>query len=66
MIDVRVIEMDLPTSVKGFVYMDSTYQYVIVINARMPFEVQRSTYIHELKHIREGDLSNLLYREYPS
>ena len=62
--DVRVILIDLPTTIRGFVYEDSTYCPVIVLNARMPYEIQQRTYRHELEHINHGDLHNLDYREY--
>lgn len=64
--DIRTILEDLPTSVKGFVYLDSTYQYVIVLNARMPKEIQQKTYRHELDHIKRGEPCNLDFREYAS
>lgn len=62
--DVRVLIVDLPTTVNGFVYQDSTYNFVIVLNARMPFEIQQKTYRHEMKHIRCGDIDNMNYKEY--
>jgi len=61
---IRVVVDNLPTSVKGFVYFDSTYSPVIVLNARMPYETQKKTFDHECKHIRNGDLTNTDYREY--
>ena len=62
--DVRVIIENLPLSVKGFVFLDSTDSPCIVLNARMPEEIRRKTYNHEMKHIRNGDLTNMDYREY--
>lgn len=62
--EIRTILQDLPTSVKGFVYVDSTASYVIVLNSRMPKEIQRKTYRHELKHIRKGEVYNMNYMEY--
>lgn len=64
--DIRILLKDLPTSVKGFVYLDSTYQYVIVLNSRMTKEIQQETYRHELDHIKKGEPCNLDYREYAS
>lgn len=64
--DIRILLKDLPTSVKGFVYLDSTYQYVIVLNSRMPKEIQQKTYCHELDHIRKGEPFDLDFREYAS
>ena len=64
--DIRILLTDLPTSVKGFVYLDSTYQYVIVLNSRMSKEIQQKTYRHELDHIRKGEPFDLDFREYAS
>ena len=62
--NIRVILQDMPTSVRGLVYLDGTYSYVIVLNSRMTHEIQRKTYEHELKHIHNGETTNLLYKEY--
>lgn len=60
----RVIVMDLPTTIKGFVYIDSTYSHVIVLNARMTHEIQKQTYDHEMNHIIHGDQTDITYMEY--
>lgn len=62
--EVRVIMEDLPTKIKGFVYTDGAYNPCIVINSRMPVEIQRETYAHEIDHILRGDMDNKDYREY--
>ena len=64
MIEERTIIVDLPTTVKGFVYIDSAGIPVIVLNARMTREIQMRTYRHELKHIIDGDIDNKNYKEY--
>ena len=56
MIHVRLL--DLPTSIRGFV-RETAEGYTIVINSRMSSETQRKTYLHELEHIRRGDLDSL-------
>lgn len=56
--------MNLPTSVRGFVYHDDDGELYIVLNSRLSHEQNLSTYVHELKHIRRGDLDNLNYHEY--
>lgn len=61
---IRVVLDNLPTSIKGFVFIDSTYSPVIVLNARLPYEVQQMTFYHEWLHIKDGDLDNTDYREY--
>ena len=55
---------DLPTSVRGFVYHDDDGETYIVLNSRLSHEQNLSTYVHELKHIRRGDLDNPNYHEY--
>lgn len=55
---------DLPTSVRGFVYHDDDGEIYIVLNSRLSHEQNLSTYVHELKHIRRGDLDNPNYHEY--
>ena len=62
--DIRTLVIDLPTSVKGFVYLDSSNTPCIVLNARMTAEIQKDTYRHELDHIRHGDIDNMDYKEY--
>lgn len=62
--DYRTIVQNLPTTVKGFVYMDSTYEPVIVLNERLTYEQRRKTYRHEADHISNGDLSDMSYIEY--
>lgn len=56
--------MNLPTSVRGFVYHDDDGELYIVLNSRLSHEQNLSTYVHELKHIRRGDLDNPNYHEY--
>lgn len=55
---------DLPTSVRGFVYHDDDGEMYIVLNSRLSHEQNLSTFVHELKHIRRGDLDNTNYQEY--
>lgn len=60
----RTILTDLPTSVRGFVYQDDSGEPVIVLNARLPREQNRTTYLHEQDHIIRGDMDNPNYHEY--
>lgn len=46
--------MNLPTRIKGFVTMRGG-EPVIVLNARLNHEQNLKTYLHELKHIKNGD-----------
>lgn len=56
--------MNLPTSVRGFVYHDDDGELYIVLNSRLSHEQNLSTYVHELKHISRGDLDDPNYHEY--
>lgn len=62
--DERVILMDLPTSVRGFVFLDENGEPVIVLNARLTREQNRRTWQHERKHIERGDMHEPTYHEY--
>lgn len=64
--EIRTILANLPTTVRGFSFIDSTGSPCIVLNARMTAEIQNVTYLHELEHIRRGDNLNPLYLEYSS
>ena len=60
----EVILADLPTSVRGFVFLDDEGEPVIVVNSRLTREQNRKTFRHERRHIRRGELTNTTYREY--
>jgi len=62
--DERVILMDLPTSVRGFVFLDENGDPAIVLNARLTREQNRRTWQHERQHIERGDLNEPTYHEY--
>lgn len=49
--------INLPTTIRGYTIRDHNGDYNIYINARMTTERQMETYMHELRHIREGDFS---------
>ena len=61
---IEALLMDLPTSVRGFVYHDDDGTAHIILNARLSHEQNITTYLHELRHIRRGDLDNLNFHEY--
>ena len=50
--EVRIV--DLPPRVRGFVTRKDG-EPVIVLNARLTREQNLKTYLHELRHIRDGD-----------
>lgn len=62
--DGSAILMNLPTSIRGFVFTDENGEPVVVVNSRLPREQNIRTYIHEQNHIRNGDMENENYREY--
>ena len=60
----RVILLDLPTSVRGFVFLDENGDPAIVLNARLTREQNRRTYDHEKDHIDRDELHDQTYNEY--
>jgi hypothetical protein len=60
----RVILQDLPTSVRGFVFLGDDGDPVIVVNSRLTREQNRKTWEHERKHIADGDMYESTYIEY--
>ena len=60
----KAILVDLPTSVRGFVYLDDNGDPRIVVNARLTREQNRRTWDHEKKHIARGDMNEPNYIEY--
>ena len=50
----KVILCDMPVAIRSFVKSDGEW-HTIVINARLSRERQRECFLHELKHIRNGD-----------
>ena len=60
----EVILQDLPTSVRGFVFLGDDGEPVIVVNSRLTREQNRRTYRHEKKHIRKHQLNDPTYHEY--
>ena len=59
-----MILQDLPTSVRGFVFLGDDGEPVIVVNSRLTREQNRKTYRHERKHIENNELNNQNYHEY--
>lgn len=52
--------IDLPYAVRGFVKESSDGIYNVYLNSRYCYSQNIKTLIHELKHIRNGDLNSLL------
>lgn len=59
-----MILQDLPTSVRGFVFLGDDGEPVIVVNSRLTREQNIRTYDHEKKHIEKDELHDMTYREY--
>ena len=64
MSDYRVTLAKLPTSVRGYVYLEEDGVPRIVLNANLTREQNMRTMKHELKHIENDDLSDPDYIEY--
>ncbi len=57
----RIIYLDMPENIKGFViktFDEGEDYYSIVINPKFNWEQQEQTYRHELKHIEHDDLAD--------
>lgn len=51
---------DLPTTIGGFVVHNQDDSCTVVLNSKLTWEDNMESYIHELKHLEEGDLESLL------
>lgn len=60
----EVVLADLPTSIRGFVFLGDDGEPVIVVNSRLTREQNQRTFRHEKDHIRKGQLADTAYREY--
>jgi hypothetical protein len=58
--DIVVRLMDLPYSIRGFVVESPDGFYNVYLNARYCYDQNTLTMVHELKHIRNGDLNSIL------
>ena len=57
----KVILLDLPCAVHGFVVSDGFDFYTIVLNSRLSYDMQRQAYMHEVSNIENGDISRMQY-----
>jgi hypothetical protein len=53
--NVQVVLYDFKNSVPGTVTPNSDGTYTIFINSRLSREMQEEVYLHELRHIKNGD-----------
>lgn len=58
MLDYTVNYVSLSGRVKGFSTRGVDDDYVIFINQNLNYEQQKDALIHELEHIKNGDLDN--------
>lgn len=64
MTDYRVTLAKLPTSVRGYVFLEEDGVPRIVLNANLTREQNRRTLDHEVKHIEHDELTDPTYNEY--
>lgn len=64
MTNMRILYLDLPYRIHGFVFHDDDQNVCIVINAHDCWERQQQTIQHELEHIRNGDMYDANFLEY--
>jgi hypothetical protein len=53
--------ISLPPTVKGLTVQDEEGDYNIYINARLTYEANLQTLMHEIKHIKNRDFHKLLH-----
>ncbi len=57
----RTVYKNLPYKCRGFVlYSSEDDYYTVVLNSRMSNTISKKTFIHELEHIRNNDISSCL------
>ena len=61
---IPVILLNLPTHIRGFCCLGSDFEPCIILNARLPQEQRARAYLHELDHIRKGELYDAGFTEY--
>lgn len=64
MTDYRVTLAKLPTSIRGYVFLEEDGVPRIVLNANLTREQNMRTMKHELKHIENDELNDPDYKEY--
>lgn len=63
--DIYTVRLEnLPTRIKGFCYHDDDGHEFIILNSRLPHEMNLESYQHELLHIERGDMYDMNYHEY--
>ena len=52
---ITILIRDLPPKVRALTVRVEEGVYTVILNARLPFEMQQKSYLHELRHIERGD-----------
>lgn len=52
--DVRTVLCDMPTTVKAYTICKDGY-FTVILNQNLTHEQNVESYLHELKHIQNGD-----------
>lgn len=55
---VRIV--NLPATIKAFTIPDEDGNYNIYISGSLAYEEQKKAYMHEMQHINDGDLDNII------
>ena len=61
---IPVVLLNLPTHIRGFCCLGSDFEPCIILNARLPQEQRARAYLHELEHIRKGEIYDPGFTEY--
>ena len=64
MTDYRITLAKLPTSVRGYVFLEEDGVPRIVLNSNLTREQNRRTLDHEVRHIENDELTDPTYHEY--
>ena len=56
--DLRIIYLDMPTSIHEVVTIDDDGDYVIALNSRDSYYVRRKNYNHAINHIKRRDFES--------
>lgn len=64
LMEYRLTLSNLPTSVRGYVYLEEDGVPRIVLNANLTREQNLLTLKHEVEHIERGDVFDPTYNEY--
>lgn len=57
--NIFTILADMPASIKGYVVENDDCSYTVVLNSKLSYEQNTSSFRHELYHIMSGDFEDL-------